>query len=78
MVPVDMTHMKTLDALKRHITVLPAWKHQMHLLSAATLTLKMGRPALEWARIHYHVNQAHRGDRFAHEKIVVPEQPRCL
>ena len=32
------------------------------------------RVGSEWARIHYHVNQAHRGDRFVHEKVVVLEQ----
>jgi len=32
------------------------------------------RVGSEWARIHYCVNQAHRGDRFVHEKIVVLEQ----
>jgi rubrerythrin len=32
------------------------------------------RVGTEWARIHYHVNQAHRGDRFVHEKVVVLEQ----
>ncbi len=29
------------------------------------------RVGSEWARIHYCVNQAHRGDRFVHEKIAV-------
>jgi hypothetical protein len=29
------------------------------------------RVGSEWARIHYHVDQAHRGDRFVHEKILV-------
>ena len=28
----------------------------------------------EWARSHYQINQAHRGDRFVHEKIAVLEQ----
>jgi len=32
------------------------------------------RVGSEWARIHYHVNQPHRGDRFVREKIVVLEQ----
>ena len=32
------------------------------------------RVGSEWTRIHYHVNQAHRGDRFVHEKIAVLEQ----
>jgi len=32
------------------------------------------RVGSEWARIHYCVNQAHRGDRFVHEKIMVLEQ----
>jgi hypothetical protein len=32
------------------------------------------RVGSEWARIHYHVNQAHREDRFVHEKIVVLQQ----
>ena len=31
----------------------------------------------EWARIHYQVNQAHRGDRFVREKIAVLEQLMC-
>ena len=32
------------------------------------------RVGSEWARIHYHVNHAHRGDRFVHEKVEVLKQ----
>ena len=32
------------------------------------------RVGSEWARIHYCVNQAHRGDRFVHEKIAVLDE----
>ena len=49
-------------------------------LGAATIRAWIDQSGLrtrvgsEWARIHYCVNQAHRGDRFVHEKIVVLEQ----
>lgn len=49
-------------------------------LGAATIRASIDQSELrtrvssEWPRIHYHVNQAHRGDRFVHEKIVVLEQ----
>ena len=32
------------------------------------------RVGSEWARSHYQINQAHRGDRFVHEKIAVLQQ----
>ena len=49
-------------------------------LGAATIQAWIAQSELrtrvgsEWARIHYHVNQAHRGDRFVHEKVEVLEQ----
>ena len=49
-------------------------------LGAATIRAWINQPGLrtrvgsEWARIHYQVNQAHRGDRFVREKIAVLEQ----
>ena len=49
-------------------------------LGAATIQAWINQPGLrtrvgsEWARIHYQVNQAHRGDRFVREKIAVLEQ----
>jgi peptide subunit release factor 1 (eRF1) len=49
-------------------------------LGAATIQAWIDQSGLrtrvgsEWARIHYCVNQAHRGDRFVHEKIVVLKQ----
>jgi hypothetical protein len=49
-------------------------------LGAATIRAWLNQSGLrtrvgtEWARIHYQVNQAHRGDRFVHEKIAVLEQ----
>lgn len=49
-------------------------------LGAATIQAWMQQPGLrarvgsEWARMHYQVNQAHRGKRFVCEKIAVLEQ----
>lgn len=49
-------------------------------LGAATIQAWMQQPGLrtrvgsEWARMHYQVNQAHRGKRFVREKIAVLEQ----
>ena len=49
-------------------------------LGAATTRAWINQPDLrmrvgqEWARPHYQVNQAHRGDQFVHEKIAVLEQ----
>jgi len=49
-------------------------------LGAATIRAWINQSGLrtrvgsEWARIHYQVNQAHRGDRFVREKIAVLEQ----
>ena len=49
-------------------------------LGAATTRAWINQPDLrmrvgqEWARSHYQVNQAHRGNRFVHEKIVVLEE----
>jgi len=49
-------------------------------LGAATIRAWINQPDLrtrvssEWARTHYQVHQAHRGDRFVHEKIAVLEQ----
>ena len=49
-------------------------------LGAATTRAWINQPDLrtrvgqEWTRSHYQVNQAHRGDRFVHEKIVVLEE----
>ncbi|MEA2080301.1 MAG: hypothetical protein U9P00_10680, partial [Pseudomonadota bacterium] len=49
-------------------------------LGAATIRAWINQPNLrtrvnsEWARPHYQVHQAHRGDRFVHEKIAVLEQ----
>jgi len=42
-----------------------AWTNQ------PDLRMRVGR---EWARPHYQVHQAHRGDQFVHEKIAVLEQ----
>ena len=46
-------------------TTIQAWIEQSGLRT---------RVGSEWARIHYCVNQAHRGDRFVHEKIMVLQQ----
>jgi protein required for attachment to host cells len=49
-------------------------------LGAATTRAWINQPDLrtrvssEWARTHYQVHQAHRGDRFVHEKIAILEQ----
>jgi len=49
-------------------------------LGAATIRAWLNQPGLrtrvgsEWARSHYQINQAHRGDRFVDEKIAVLEQ----
>ncbi|MEA3243469.1 MAG: hypothetical protein U9Q19_08570 [Pseudomonadota bacterium] len=49
-------------------------------LGAATTRAWINQPDLrmrvghEWTRTHYQVHQAHRGDRFVHEKIVILEQ----
>ncbi len=40
-------------------------------INQSGLRMRMGS---EWARIHYQVSQAHRGDRFVREKIAVLEQ----
>ena len=49
-------------------------------LGAATIQAWINQPGLhtrvgsEWARIHYQVNRAHRGERFVREKIAVLEK----
>ena len=49
-------------------------------LGAATIRAWINQPDLrmrvgqEWARSHYQVHQAHRGDQFVHEKIMILEQ----
>jgi hypothetical protein len=52
-------------------------------LGAATIRAWLNQSGLrtrvgsEWVRSHYQIHQAHRGDRFMHEKIAVLEQLLC-
>ena len=71
------------DDYHRHVVLL-ALQDRVSIvavnLGAATVRAWIDQSGLrtrvgsEWARIHYCVNQAHRGDRFVHEKIAVLDE----
>ena len=71
------------DNYHRYVVLLamPGWARILEVnLGAATTQAWLNRSRLhqrvgsESSRAHYQVNQAHRGDRFVHEKIAVLEQ----
>lgn len=71
------------DYYHRYIVLL-ALPHRVSILEvnlgAATIQAWLSQSGLrtrvgsEWARSHYQINQAHRGDRFVHEKIAVLQE----